>query len=278
MNMKIISRLIAITIIGFFNFEGYGQYDWKSVNLQGMGFVTGINIHPTQPNVVYARTDVGGTYKWDQANDAWIAVTDGQVDYGNEGTALDVNHQDWVYILVSSNKSELYKSTDGGTNWVKNSTFPSIYSNANGNYRWSNNKLVVDQNNDGRNIYFASRKNGLIKSNDWGVTWIILTANLPTGDNEASFFWGQSFVAIDKSSGNSTTNSQTLYVGVQGYGVYKSTDEGMNWSLLPGGPAVTNKPVSVAISIYGKLHVTYSTTDDEYANGKHHDIFICIKL
>ena len=46
-------------------------YDWKTLKIGGGGFVTGLVIHPTTPDVVYARTDVGGAFKWDEASQTW---------------------------------------------------------------------------------------------------------------------------------------------------------------------------------------------------------------
>lgn len=40
------------------------SYKWKNVQIVVGGFVDGIIFHPTAPNVRYARTDMGGAYKW----------------------------------------------------------------------------------------------------------------------------------------------------------------------------------------------------------------------
>ncbi|MDX2097613.1 MAG: hypothetical protein SFW36_07535, partial [Leptolyngbyaceae cyanobacterium bins.59] len=51
-------------------------FTWRSVNLQGMGYVTGIVIHPSPPHDVYIRTDVGGIYRFDRQKQYWIPLTD----------------------------------------------------------------------------------------------------------------------------------------------------------------------------------------------------------
>src|SRR5258708_37487748 len=37
-------------------------YIWRNVKIGGGGFVRGVMVHPTEPKLGYARTDVGGAY------------------------------------------------------------------------------------------------------------------------------------------------------------------------------------------------------------------------
>jgi xyloglucan-specific exo-beta-1,4-glucanase len=38
-------------------------YTWRSVQIVGGGFVPGIVFNATEPDLVYARTDIGGAYR-----------------------------------------------------------------------------------------------------------------------------------------------------------------------------------------------------------------------
>jgi len=262
--MKVIYILI-LTILSFYNSSAQ-SYSWKNVNLQGMGFVTGIISHPIVKDAIFCRTDVGGLYRWIVAEKRWEPVTDGKVtSYGVEGIAFDPVNADIVYAAIGG---KLYKSADRGTNWNPLPNFPIVKMNGNGQFRFSGKRLVVDQNNNGSAIYLVTRENGLQRSTDKGETWqSISLTKLPTGNLTTSGYYGQTFVALEKSSGDATTNSSIVYVGVQGKGVYKSVDGSENWTLLSNGPDVSFKPVSGTVSGDGSLYVTYSSSKDEWNDG-----------
>src|SRR5688500_9777656 len=58
----------------------YGQspetYKWENVAIGGGGFVSAIIPSKTQANLFYARTDVGGAYRWDATENKWTALLD----------------------------------------------------------------------------------------------------------------------------------------------------------------------------------------------------------
>ena len=51
-------------------------YNWKPVKIHGGGFVSGILFHPDEPGLMYCRTDIGGSYRWNPTNDTWISLLD----------------------------------------------------------------------------------------------------------------------------------------------------------------------------------------------------------
>ena len=55
---------------------GSVAYNWKNVAILGGGFVSGIIFSPVEKDLIYARTDVGGAYRWNQADKSWTAITD----------------------------------------------------------------------------------------------------------------------------------------------------------------------------------------------------------
>lgn len=51
-------------------------YRWQNVAMGGGGFVSAVIPSRTQQNLFYVRTDVGGAYRWDNANARWVPLTD----------------------------------------------------------------------------------------------------------------------------------------------------------------------------------------------------------
>jgi beta-glucosidase len=46
------------------------KYAWENVAIGGSGFVSGLVTSKTEPGLIYARTDVGGAYRWDVKKNA----------------------------------------------------------------------------------------------------------------------------------------------------------------------------------------------------------------
>jgi xyloglucan-specific exo-beta-1,4-glucanase len=81
------------------------NYTWQNVAMGGGGFVSGIITSKTEQNLMYARTDVGGAYRWDAANSRWIPLLDwtseSELGYqGVESLAIDPVEPNKVYMLV----------------------------------------------------------------------------------------------------------------------------------------------------------------------------------
>src|SRR5687768_3295693 len=70
-------------------------YNWGNVAIGGGGFVSGIITQKTANGpVIYARTDVGGAYRWDPAQNIWLPLLDWAAEnqsgfMGTESIAID---------------------------------------------------------------------------------------------------------------------------------------------------------------------------------------------
>ena len=52
------------------------SYRWGNVAIGGGGYVTGITYNPTEEGLMYARTDMGGAYRWKSGDNQWVCITD----------------------------------------------------------------------------------------------------------------------------------------------------------------------------------------------------------
>jgi len=240
---------------------------WTTVKMGGGGYVPGVIYHPTVANLRYARTDVAGVYRWDNASSKWTALTDGfgRLDGGNEGAesmAVDPTDARKVYMTtsmaVSYGNGRFYYSSDQGSTWsYVTLPFP-VGSNNQG--RAIGERLMVDPNLPST-LFYASRTAGLWKSTNSGLNWsqvtslssYVMTSTDMNNANGGSPV-GVEFVVFDTTvptTGFAPTGSatQTLYVGVapdykglaglSSY-LYKSTNGGATWSAVPIPAAVTS--------------------------------------
>jgi photosystem II stability/assembly factor-like uncharacterized protein len=247
------------------------SYSWSNVAIEGMGFVTGLIIHPYQPDLVYVRTDVGGAYRWNDGE--WVQLMDAERDrYGIESIALDPNQPNVIYAATgaytSNSGSDILKSTDQGRTWaathLKTPTGESVRMGSNEEWRWAGERLAVDPNNS-QILYFGSRLDGLYRSTDGAKSWH-LVENFPSQGTHG----GIAFVVFDSRSAEgdrkSSQQSQVLYVGVMGSGVYRSLDGGETWTSLAGTPDGQNAQQAVVASD-GTLYVTFFASQSSRGGG-----------
>jgi hypothetical protein len=250
-------------------------YRWKSVTIRGGGFVDGIIFSPIEPDLVYARTDMGGAYRWDKAMVGWVPITDwiSRANWnwiGIESIAADPKDPSVVYLAagtyLTSGNGVILRSTDRGTHFQVNPISAPMGGNADG--RSMGERLAIDPNLTSK-LYFASRGNGLMVSTDFGSTWSQVvsfpvtggTTYSGTGSTCAGTKLGLSFVLFDPKSAAPGGGSSTIYVGVAditaGSNLYVSKDSGLTWNLVAGGPSQW-MPHHAALDPNGNLVLAYN--------------------
>lgn len=241
------------------------SYNWGTVAIGGGGFVSGLVVSKNQQNLMYARTDVGGAYRWDAAGNKWIPLLDWVAEnergyLGVESLAIDPQNPSRVYMLAGisyfdNGKTAILRSTDYGNTFSITDVSSQFKAHGNGMGRQTGEKLVVDPNN--ANILFCgTRWNGLFKSTNAGASWSRVTSlDVTTTPNEN----GISFVVMDKSSSATGSATQTIYVGVSRSGstnLYRSTNGGATFSAVSGAPT-TYMPQRAVLASDGSLYITY---------------------
>src|SRR6185369_5138885 len=99
--------LLSAVLASWLGAPCYAAYQWSNVAIGGGGFVSAIVTSKTQQNLVYARTDVGGAYRWDATSSRWIPLTDWVSEaevglLGVDGLALDPNNSAKLYMLAGT--------------------------------------------------------------------------------------------------------------------------------------------------------------------------------
>ena len=261
------------------------KYSWNNVQINGGGFIPGIIFNESEPNLIYARTDIGGAYRWEESTQNWVSISDsvGWVDWNKNGVdalATDPIDTNRVYMATGTytnswdTNGQIMRSTDRGTTWESTPLPFKVGGNMPG--RSMGERLVIDPNKNNI-IYFGARgENGLWKSTDYGATWNKVSSFTNTGtyiQNPGSDYGsdaiGIAWITFDKSSSTLGNATQTIYVGTAdtGNSVYRSKDGGATWEAIPGQPTGF-LPHHGVLSSTGMLYISYSNGCGPYDGSK----------
>jgi xyloglucan-specific exo-beta-1,4-glucanase len=215
-------------------------YTWNNVSIGGGGYITGLVAHPGQTNLLYARCDVGGAFRWDAVNLKWLPLLDrqprwtpGSDRYKVAALALDKNNVNYLYAATGKYGAswwidgEILRSADQGATWTAISPVNwGVKIGADDDQKWGGERLAVSPH-DGNVMLFGSQSNGLWRT---------------TNAKAASPSWTQ--VGVGSAIAGFGVNAiyfnpwtaGTVYASVWGDGIYASTDNGASWSKLTGTP------------------------------------------
>ncbi len=242
-------------------------YEYKNVPIPGGGYVTGFVFHDTTPGIMYIRTDIGGTYRFNYKTQTFESLIDGITMFDISETfpaalALDPAHPERLYVASGIEKNRfgtLGISEDYGRTFTYSKIPTMVHGNWNG--RGTGQRLVVDPKNSDV-LFYASQKGGLLKSTDRGATWTRLETG---GEDFMSFVWvsPDSDTVIVSTAGVTTKSDDTM----RGHSLYVSYDRGDSFEKLmqPKNTEITDSKMSGYVggrySYDGKyLYITMSNT------------------
>ncbi|TXK36694.1 T9SS type A sorting domain-containing protein [Pontibacter qinzhouensis] len=241
-------------------------YHWKNVQINGGGFVTGIIYNQTEKDLLYARTDVGGAYRWNATTTTWVPLLDHlnrtEENYtGVLSLATDLVDPDRVYLATGlysqawAGTGTVLYSRDRGATWAKSNLAVKLGGNEDG--RSTGERLQVDPHLNST-LYLGTTIDGLWKSTTSGATWSKVNS-FPVS-SMAPGSGGIAFVLFDKRNGTAGAATQTIYVGVLRKGennLYHSTDAGATWAAVPN-QLTEYMPHHAAMAADGTLYITYA--------------------
>jgi xyloglucan-specific exo-beta-1,4-glucanase len=289
---------LAVMVAGFFGpsvlsaqgpWSGFDPYHFQNVDIGGGGgFIDGIVFSTTQPGLIYARTDIGGAYRFDPGSGSWIPLLDwiGYRDWnlsGVESIAIDPRNAQRVYFAVgtytnnyTTENGAILRSDDQGRSFRRFNLPFKVGSNMPG--RGMGERLAIDPNND-RVLYFGTRSgNGLWRSTDAGETWSQVKNFPDTGpyhepssgptdtyDNDPIGVVWETIDPRTTVTVGGRNVSKNIYVGVAdpNSSLWQSNDGGQTWT------TVANEPTGVMphhgkLSSTGILYLTYNNNAGPY--------------
>ncbi|MBQ3162027.1 MAG: hypothetical protein IJC04_07870 [Oscillospiraceae bacterium] len=153
------------------------RYNYHSLSVPGGGFVTGFVFHPNTKNILYARTDIGGIYRFDFNSHSWHSLADWITEYKRYlalplSLALDEDTPNMLYAMCGNNrkgfphgKSALLISDNYGESFIEKAV--PFCCNGNAPARSSAERLAYKNDT----LFFGSQGEGLWQSADNGESW-----------------------------------------------------------------------------------------------------------
>ena len=239
-------------------------YVWDSVAIGGGGFVTAVVPSRAAPGVAYARTDVGGAYRWDPRQHRWFPLLDWVAEdqtglLGIDALAVDPHDADNIWLLagiayLNGGRTAILHSTDAGKTFSIVDVTNQFKTHGNGMGRQDGERLVVDPANS-KLLYVGTRRDGLFKSVDAGRTWARLSG-LPVTETPNDV--GIDVVVPDPASVRDG-QARRVFAGVSRFGVnlFRSDDAGATFAPVAGAP-VDLMPQRAVLDGAGNLIVTFA--------------------
>jgi len=221
---------------------------WQNLSLSGgtnsstAGITTAIVVDPKNPDIMYAG-GAGGVWRSDDGGKNWTPLTDNVLpDLAIASIAIDPVNTSTLYIgtgycypgNINYGGSGIWKSDDRGASWTKL------------NFTSGTDVVKVFVHPTQTNIVLACPNNasGIYRSIDGGGKW---AKTLPITS-------GYAFDIVATNKGGTITLFAVVGgvgFGVATGGIYKSTDDGANWTKLSNPSLPSTFPAATSIGRAG---------------------------
>jgi len=261
------------------------DYEWSNAAISGGGYVPGIIYNQTEEGLVYARTDIGGAYRLNRADNTWVPLLDhvGWDDWNRLGVlslATDPVDPERVYAATGMytnewdpNNGAILRSDDYGTTWDATPVPFKIGGNMPG--RGIGERLQIDPNDNDVLYYGAEQGQGLWRSTDGGETFAQVQSFPNVGDFVPDAGSGNSYLqsnlgvlwtAFDAASSDAAHPTRTIFTAVADTDdiLYRSDDGGATWASVAGAPKGFLPHHGVVDEEGRFLYITTSNTSGPY--------------
>ena len=297
------------------NWESLGPVNVPPGSLdEGLGRINAIAFDPHNPAVIWVGSPSGGLWKSFNGGSTWSTNTDDLPNLGISDIAIDPNTSNIMYIATGDRDFPntysygILKSIDGGLNWL-----PTGLSFTVDQTRLVNRVLINPANTS---VLLAATDRGIYRTVDAGANWAGMYENIhfksmefkpgdPNVVYASSYEYGDSRIYLSSnngqdwasvSSGLPSSGVRRIEIGVSPadvntvyavysalddsfYGLYKSTNSGLDWSpvsnspnILCGSPtgigtggqawydlAIAVSPLDIDVVFVGGIHIWKST-------------------
>jgi hypothetical protein len=237
---------------------------WQELKVGAGGWLVGMDIAPDDTMVV--RTDTYGAYLWNGTQWQQL-VTSTSMPAGTTGAQgvyeirVAPSNTNILYMEYLGN---VYRSSDKGTTWTK-TAFAQVTEDPNDPYRMNGQKMAVDPNNSNV-VYVGTPQDGMFVTFDGGASWQKVAAVPVSATDGSGQYPGITGITFDKTSGVTGGRTNTIFASSYGHGVYESTNGGLSWTALSGGPTDVENATMSSTGAYYAIG-NNNTTLWRYMNG-----------
>lgn len=207
-------------------------YEYRNLPIPGGGYVTGFLYSEKERNVLYIRTDIGGTYRFNFATQTFENLISHVTMEDLSETfpisfAIDEEKPGSLYIACGVNRPKggvLAISQDYGTTFCTEKIPVLVHGNLNG--RGTDERLLTD----GERIWFASQQEGLLYTDNCGKDWNFCES-LP--EKYCTFVTKICGLLIVGTAGVTTSQITESGGKLRGHSLYISRDDGRTFEKMP---------------------------------------------
>jgi len=258
-------------------------FDWKEVGPNDVGGRTrALAIDHTNSNTIIAGGVSGGIWKSTDGGQTWTLKTAMNVPLGVTWIAQDPRsgqNNTWYYTsgefrgdsagdrggVAFFYGTGVYKSTDNGETWSKlESTLDSDPLRFTGNFDFVS-KIIIHPTSG--NLYVATNGFGIFRSTDGGTSFSLVLGK------PAEHRWTD--IAVSSNGTLLATLSESVFFGpTDNPGVYRSTDDGDNWTDITPDTFPATHARSVIGMAPSNPDVAYIFTYDDTKSGDREDVHL----